>query len=261
MEKILVLLLYLYILFSNPVLCQTDNSASLKYGPFLNEKLDFSLSYKGLGSAKSTMIFQTSHNNSNNYTVLWNVATRGFYSFLFKIDNQYKTTMDASGRLLSVEKKIHQKNIEQNMNIHYDHGKLIAAVNDTLFYNIRPHSQNLLSLLYNLRTMKVEPGDSLEFILDVENEFWKMNGVVRQTENVKGDFSYLPVLMYTFEFSSFPDYKRRPWKTDLFTNRIAGPDSKLLIILSNDDQKLPLYLEFGGQGGSVQMRLERVRKQ
>lgn len=218
---------------------------------FQNERLKFNLFYKGINSAASEMWLRANDSTTN---IVWTVKSKPFVTLLFKINNRYETILDNKGELLQANKQIEQKNIQQRWTIDYDWSALRARTSENFAWPILSGCQNLLFMLYDLRTQALSTGDTLRYLLDVESQLWRATGAVFSQKDADGNFIYDEII---FRFSPAQPIQHRAWKTDLLTNRIARRRSQLTIHLGPPPQRKPLYIRFGGKGGHVEMKLKQ----
>jgi hypothetical protein len=233
---------------SDPALISRQNATGVdltRLSAFIGEKLNYSMIYKGLPSARAELRLQR---NGDGFDITLTAHTRPLFDALFKIDNWYTVTLSADGKMQSVAKQIVQKNIRQDMTIHYDWERLRASTPDHE-WPILPVCEHLLSMLYGVRLQNPQLGDSLSYILDVESQLWQIAGVVTQmTENPAERqiiFSFTPVL----------PIHRRAWRTDLLTHRLARTNSQLIVRLGPPPQNVPRFISFGGNENRVEMKL------
>lgn len=213
---------------------------------WIGERLSYVMYYKGLPTSRA---FLSLKNQNGRYIAELTVRTRPMFDSLFKINNFYRTVFDRNV-LYRVDKRIDQKNIRQELVIDYDQNALRAQADNGFSWPIQPHCTQLLAMLYELRARNPQPGEKLSFLLDVESQLWRIEAVTEQ-DGRKGE------RLFVFGFSAAAPLQPRPWRTDLLTNRIAGPQSRLLIRLGPPPQNLPLLISFGGPDGRVDMKLEQ----
>ena len=216
---------------------------------FQGETLEFSLHYKGMSAATSHMWIET---NKESAKIIWTARTKSFAGLLFKIDNRYETLLYSSGQLCQVSKVIRQKNIEDSWQMSYDWDALMVRTNQQYQWPILADCQNILSLLYDLRTRSFADGDSMAYVLDVESQLWRLEGSVRDAKVAGGNLGEQVIV---FSFQPALDIKKRRWKTDLLTNRLARRSSTLTVKLGPAPHRLPLWLQFGEKDERVEMRL------
>ncbi len=168
-----------------------------------------------------------------------------FATKLFKIDNNYKTYFKTENFLpLKSIKNINQKNIQHELTINFDHQIHQASINDSIFWIIPNPCYDYFSMLYFIRSLPWNKDDTLSFFLDSEYLISKVEAVVMPENKILkvpcGKFKTIKIQM-KFQLLT---KKNRPWKTDIITNRLAKPGSKLNIWLSDDEFRLPLKISY-----------------
>lgn len=197
--------------------------ADLKFELFAKTKKDISIEKYLKVTAKSTGIAGNLFNVDNEYSVLWE-------------DDSYLP--------VKIIKNIKQKNIEHHIQINFDHAGLLAVKDDSVRWSIPRDCFDYFSMLYFYRENLFEANDRAEYYLDSEFLISK----IRMTALPERELIEVPA-------GSFPSFKleiqfepvtkiRRPWKTDILTNRLAKPGSKLNIWFSDDEHRVPLKIEY-----------------
>ncbi|MBN1482975.1 DUF3108 domain-containing protein [candidate division KSB1 bacterium] len=239
-----LLLMCIYILISSTILSGFDLSR------FQNERLEFDILYRGINAAYSEMWLESGDSTT---MINWMVKSRPLVDLLFRINNFYQTVIDPNGVLLKSQKVIDQKNIQQQWIIDYN-WQINQAISDQRHsWPIPQRCHNILAMLYDLRKTALARGDSVSYILDIESQLWQIRGIVNPLYN---SFGNLQAHEIVFTFSPARDIQTRAWKTDIVTNRLARPNSQLIIHLGPPPQQQPMLLQFGGDGGIVEMRLK-----
>ncbi len=164
---------------------------------------------------------------------------------LFQVDNEYVTIFDQSTFLpLKVTKNIHQKNIQHQLSIHFDHTHNLAWISEDEKWEILDPCFDYFSMLYFLSSSKCQHGDTLRFYLDSESLISRVEAVVSPNpESIKipsGEFSCQKIQL---KFNKLNN-RQRAWKTDLLTNRLAKPGSRLTIWFTDDVPGLPVKITY-----------------
>lgn len=217
---------------------------------FHDEHLEFDIVYRGIHAASSAIWLESADSVT---TIYWIVKSRPLVDLLFKINNSYQTVIDRNGMLRKTEKIVDQKNIRQQWIINYNWREKQAISDQNYIWPVLDKSSNILAMLYDLRKKAFDPGDSLVYILDVESQLWQIAGQVQPVYDSRGHFEAHEIV---FNFSPAAEMHRRTWKTDIVTSRLARPNSQLIIRLGPPPQQQPKLLQFGGDGGVVEMRLK-----
>lgn len=215
-----------------------------KFNPnFIGEQLMFKMEYLNLSVA--TLKFQTTETNLNNFHLKIHASATLSARLLFKLDNVYETYFDRNTFLpTKVIKQIDQKNIHHELNIHFNHQQNKASLGDSISWSIPADCFDYFSMLYFLRSQKLEPGDSIHFHLDSEFLISKVEAkVLPEQEVIQVPAGKFPSIKLNLKFSAVT-HEPRPWRTDLLTNRLASPGSEITIWFSDDENRLPLKIAY-----------------
>lgn len=226
---------------------------------FANEKLEFSMKYKGIQSATCTMSVDV---QDFVFNATWRINTKPVFNLLFKIRNTYQSEFSLNQcRILKSEKKIVQKNIHQNLSIKYDWENLAAISNVDSTWQIPSQGcYDLLSMIYKLRTIKSNELDSTRFIVDIESQIWNVHVSLLGNEKLENDLDISNVELVELTLLPYGTRVKRKWKTDLLNNRISRPNAKVQIWLGPFPQRLPLKMRFGPEDSGVEMNLNSYSK-
>lgn len=237
------------------VLCLTSGLFAEQdvHPPEFSECLSYRLVYNGISGADAEIC--TGHINKTVH-LHWSVITGPVFSFLFPVENEYDAYFEnRTGQLIANHKNIKQRNIRQQLTIEYDFEKNLAITNEGAQWSILQNTTNLMGMLYDLRKRNPQPGDSLFYILDVETQLWQLVGTVfADTKSLQQQS--IANRQIQFCFIPLDSIQPRPWKTDLFTNNIAGYRAELQIILGPNPQNKPFYIRFSNGKKRVEMYLK-----
>ena len=213
----------------------------------LGERLNFSMKY--LNMKVANLAFFVADSNTNNSTMLYQLSVQTnstpLATKLFKINNSYLTLFNTKTFLpVKSIKKIDQKNIQHNVVLDFDHQDHQATFNDSISWSLPSPCFDYFSMLYFLRAQPWEENDTLRFFLDSEYLISEVEAVLQPENEILnvpcGKFSTLKIQL-SFQSTT---KEERPWKTDIITNRLAKPGSKLNIWFSDDEHRLPLKISY-----------------
>ena len=214
---------------------------------FCGEKLNYKMEYLNMKVANLDFVIASTNKNFNipQYQLSVKAQSTGFATKLFKIDNNYKTFFETENFLpIRSIKNINQKNIQHELVINFNHQIHQASINDSLFWSIPNPCYDYFSMLYFIRSQPWDRGDTLNFFLDSEYLISKVKAFVLPENKILkvpcGKFKTIKIQM---KFQLLTE-KKRPWKTDIISNRLAKPGSKLNIWLSDDELRLPLKISY-----------------
>lgn len=216
------------------------------------EVLEYQLQINPLISAKAIIRNEYGLPGSTDLCVRADVTTRGLAQRIFPIDNRYQTWIDTTTFLpVRSDKQIEQKNIHQHLIIEYDHRRACATTGQGDSWSIIPGCQTLFSLLPHLRRLTIHPQDSLTVWLEIESHLWRLHGQASPVEESETGTQ----IRLLFDFEPAAPIRPRPWKTDLLHNRISRDDTRLIVWLETQGNRLPLRLLFSNDRFMVDMRL------
>ncbi len=234
---------FIYLISTIFSLIKFEETNSIVTSNFIGEQLIFKMEYLNLSVA--TLNFQIINTTQKCYHLKVIAKSSRSMSLLFSLDNVYETFFDETTFLPSNSvKKIHQKNIQHELNIYFDQQQNKASVGDLVTWFIPADCYDYFSMLYFLRSRQLKPGDSISFHLDSEFLISKVDAKVLYDHDViqipAGKFQSIKLYMKFSAVTREP----RPWKTDLLTNRLAAPGSEIIIWFSDDENRLPLKIAY-----------------
>lgn len=222
------------------------------------EQARYDLTFKGIGAAEATIVYQPGSPGR----ITARIDTKRLTGLIFSIHNLYQVEVDtASGLPVRMHKSVHQSNIDQELRVIWDQSERRAHSSHGATWPVQPGALELFSMLFRLRQLSPQPGDSLTLPLDIESQSWMARGTVRRGEDFNGPLGRMETRRLTLFFHSDSSVAARAWKTDLLTNRIARPEGELTIHLGPPPANLPLLLHFGPAGSRVTMRLTACAKE
>jgi len=222
------------------------------------EIIAYDLTYFGLPA--SSIVFETrSPCDSSKILIHAEARSSGLWSKLFRVDNRYQTRIDRR-RLLPVEysKQIDQKNVQHAWTITYHQDQQRAVIDSARVWSIPSDCHNFFSMLYRIRRFDFERGDSLVLNLDVETLLWRVTIRREAFEALSTPEGKFDAIKLACDFEPLnPDYKR-PWKTDVLTNRIARADATGYIWISRDAPRVLLKIDYQFSVAALHARLRKI---
>ncbi|MBD3374222.1 DUF3108 domain-containing protein [candidate division KSB1 bacterium] len=250
-EKILIIV-FLWMGFSN--------ADSLYISHLEKEELFFSLTHSSI--AKASAIISASSESLDDQPCLnikAKVKTGRFADLFFHIDNHYSSIVELPAwRLRLLSKVIDQTNIQQRWTTRFYPDKNIAKTGDGKTWTFDPKALDPFALLYYVRFIDPDIGDSLSIAVEVESQTWILTGLVSRDTLENGLFADQPLRRLTFEYNRNNNTPRE-WKTDLFTNRFAQKQASLMIYLGPRPVSLPVRIVFGHPENNVKMDLTKYK--
>ena len=221
-----------------------------------SEKLKFHLNYLRMNVA--TLEFQFEKRTPEKKAVALTIEAQSSRAVnsLFYVNNCYELILNEANFLPRfVRKTINQKNVDYLRIQRFDHQQGKVAVDDTFQYDVPEPCYDYFSMLYFLRFGVADTSSMVNFYLDGEFVISHVKAVfsrdTREIEVSGGKFTATEVKL---EFSSYRKEKR-PWKTDLLTNRLTKSGSEVLIFLSADARRLPLKIIYRNSWTRTTMEL------
>ena len=227
----------------------------------LGEQLNYRMEFLGLpaGSISFDVVTTKNIDSISLYHLKVKAQTNKLFSPLFGIQNKYESYFDTSTFLPQILKKdVKQKNIVQHFSINFNQQQNKASINDSTSWNIPDSCYSFFSMLYFLRNQYFLIGDTIKFNLDSENLASTCKATLANSKIIStpaGKFKAIEVKLSFKPLTTSP----RPWKTDLMTNRMANPNSKMSIWLSDDQSRLPLIIQFSQKRSKVKLVLKQFR--
>jgi len=214
---------------------------------FYGERLNFKMEYLNMKVANLEFFITSANKNINipQYQLSVKAQSTAFATKLFKIDNVYRTFFDAKYFLPRKSvKNINQKNIQHKLVIDFDHNIHQASINDSIFWTLPNPCYDYFSMLYFIRSASWNKGDTLNFFLDSEYLISQVEAVITsEYKTLKFPCGKFKTIKIQLRFQLLTKIER-PWKTDIISNRLAKPGSKLNIWLSDDEYRLPLKISY-----------------
>lgn len=197
---------------------------------------------------------------SDDYHLNATARTGRLISPLFSVKNVYDNYFHVSTFLPSLMRKdVRQTNIRQNGEIRYDQENHMASFADTLEWLIPDSCYNFFSMFYLLRELEIDSSDTVRFHLDSENEISRAVVSYTGTRLISSKLGNLLSRGYHIHFEPM-NSKKRSWKTDLITNRLAQQDSEMVIWLSDDNRRIPLHIHFIQRSFDIKLRLQSANR-
>ncbi|MDZ7725013.1 MAG: hypothetical protein U5R06_19920 [candidate division KSB1 bacterium] len=245
------------VLFTLTIILLTGTRLQSQMTPdtIIDECLTYHMIYKGLHVADSQLLF--SQQNPDTFLISWYANTRSIFYLLFPLENLYRVYWSPSLELYKMEKRIRQKNIDQDWIIHYNRQQHYAVTNNGKRWEIDPACRSLLGMVYYVRLYDPDLGDSFSFVADIESECWQVSGTTTAAVQ-EYDSIIKPERDILLTFKPLNDTKNRSWNSDLFTNNVSRENACLHIKLGPSPQSVPTMIAFENTDKPVRMQLVKV---
>ena len=210
-------------------------------------KWEYSIKFIKIPSTRLTFLFNQNYQIDTEQYLQIKVTSNshGFFSRLFWVKNYYEALIDPVTHLpVRLYKKINQKNIKQEWTINYDQQKNLAKIDSTRIWKIPKNCNNFFSILFYFRKQPLKVNDIYRLNIDVECLSWQATAKVLAAEILTLDTGKINAVKLELQYQPIDSEQKRPWKTDLLTNRIAGKSQKMHLWYSADPEKVLLRVDF-----------------
>lgn len=213
-------------------------------------KWTYTIKHLKMPTTKLTFTFRDTiiKNESEYFELFVTAKNQNIFNFLFRVENEYRTQIQNNTFLpLRMEKKINQKNIEEQTVIIYDQASHLAYKDSSFSWTLPVACHNYFSMLFFLRNQPLHPGDCYTFNLDVEYLTWEVEACVQQLEAIELDNRNDTAIRVDLNYKSLTNDHKRPWKTDLLTNRIARKGGKMVVWFGSGKNRPILRVNYDKQ--------------
>jgi hypothetical protein len=215
---------------SDPLDREVDNIA---FG--LHEKLSFDINYGFInaGTASMEVARLIEYQNRPCYQIVTRARSNSFFSTFYEVDDRVESIIDAIGVFSwRFEKDLKEGNYRANRVSEIDQRHMLAFYKDDTL-QVPMFSQDALSVLYYVRTQKLEVGKSLFVDNFTEGKLYPLEVKVLKRETITVDAGTFDCLVVEPLLKSVGVFKHegqlRVWLTD---DRIKMPvlmKSKILV--------------------------------
>lgn len=180
--------------------------------------------------------------------------TTGLARWFFKVEDHYETYFDAqNGRPYKFIRNIDEGGYTKNLEILFDHNKLMAQINDKkkkeqFEVPFENNAQDLLSCFYYLRHFYPENEIA-------ENESFSINMFFDQ-ENYVFQLKFLGREAIDTKFGKVPCLKFRPI---VQSGRVFKEQESVTLWVSDDKNKIPMRIQADILVGSIKADLENFK--
>ena len=206
---------------------------------FPREIFSYTFTYFGLTVAHGSLTLTDSLSEEGRAVKLINARATSVSptSFLFKIDNQYQTSIDANtGYPMSYMKNIDQSNFIEKTSISFDQeqGRIHFNHNDSLFLSTPTH--NLFSALYFLMNHTYRAREVIHLPVFAAGHLWEVEAESVRMDKIitsAGVYSTVCVEIEVLPSTSLPHQGLR---TDVLTHRLIKEGKKTYVWISTDQE-------------------------
>ncbi len=212
-------------------------ASSLPFTP--GEKLIFSVLYGPVEAGTATMevLPMTMMRERLCYHFRTSAQTNSFFSFFFKVNDIVESIMDAETfSSLRFEKHLREGNFRADQWIIFEPDSNLAMYNDGRSFRTYPRVQDMLSVLYYLRTVDFGVGDTIFVPTHADRKNYPLEIVIHRTELVE-----VPA-------GTFVCYIVEPF---LKTTGIFKQKGRIIVWLTRNRYKMPVRMKSEIEIGSI----------
>ena len=181
-------------------------------------------------------------------------TTTGLARLLYKVEDYYDSYFSQENGLpLWFIRNINEGGYTKDLEIHFDHEKEIAKINDKKKkkrqeIKINPNAHDLISAFYHLRNtkntsaMKVGKSVEINMFFDAENYLFKLNYLGIETLNTK-----------------FGKVRCRKYIPYVQSGRVFKEQESVTLWVSDDENKIPIRFQADIAVGSIKCDLENFK--
>jgi hypothetical protein len=137
--------------------------SNVAFGP--GEKLTFSVQYGLISAGEAILEIDPNikiRSERPTYHIVSQAASNSTFSTVFRVRDRVESYMDTLDlHSVRFEKHLREGNYKKDLWIEFDHARRKAVIDGQRECDVQPHVQDVLSSLYYVRTLKLEPGKSI----------------------------------------------------------------------------------------------------
>lgn len=217
-------------------------------GPTLGvQTWEYSVKYLGMTAVRATAELERISYDGNTEVehLLLKAKSTKVYSLLYRVENEYETFIDShSGYPIRYLRRIDEGSLRGNFttNFYQDEGR--AVYDSVEEVKLQERSHDFFSAILYLRRQKLNPGDSYSFLLNVDKCDWEVTATVAGEEEYKIDRKRLSAKIVQVGFRYLGPKPKPRIDTDILTYHLVDEEAKLKIFISDDENRLPLRMEY-----------------
>ncbi len=222
-----------------------------------NEILSYNIEWRFIHAGNARLSWGPSNGaGKGGWAAQLHLEAGGLVSRLFKVDDQYSALMDDGLCIVSSLLKANEGNRRHETSVTFDSRRRKAVSTDRdLVKNItlseetdiQPCEHDVFGALYELRTLGLEPGRSVEIPVSDGKKAVMAKVEAQERETIKTDFG---------------TYKTIRYEAFLFNNVLYRRHGRLFVWLTDDDRRLPVQIRvrLPVYIGTVTLQLEKEGK-
>jgi len=211
------------------------------------ERLEYEAkwSFLTLGTMTLEIIDTVDYDGFHCYHISSLLSSNPRLSFLFTLNDTIDVYTRTDDLLpLYYEKTINEGNYKSRSRLTFNHDSLVVNYDDTLFLELLENSRDLLSFWYYLRTIALEPGDTIPVNIHESQENHEILCYVVEEKNVKTPLGEFNAVLVTPQTQG---------------KGIFGSEGGMDIWYSRDEYRYPVLIKAKIKKGSILFKLKGVR--
>jgi hypothetical protein len=208
---------------------------------------EFSVKYLGMTAVRASAELERISYDGNTEVehLLLKAKSTKVYSLLYRVENEYETFIDSqSGYPIRYLRRIDEGSIRGNFTTNFYQEEKRAVYDSVEEVRLQDRSHDFFSAILYLRRQRLNPGDSYSFLLNVDRYDWEVTATVAGAEEYKIDRKRLPAKIVQVGFRYMGPKPRPQIDTDILTYNLVDEKAKLKIFISDDENRLPLRMEY-----------------
>lgn len=222
-----------------------------------NEVLSYRVEWRFIHAGNARLSWGPSKNGpGNGWATLLQVESAGLVSRLMKVNNEYSSLHNDKLCIVSSLLKANEGTRQRETSVAFDSARRKASYTErdlvknsavTHEIDIRPCEHDVIGALYSLRTLRLEPGTSVEIPVSDGKKAVMAKVEAQERETVTTDFG---------------TYKTIRYEAFLFNNVLFRRRGRLFVWLTDDDRRLPVQVRvrLPFYVGTVTLQLEKEGK-
>jgi Protein of unknown function (DUF3108) len=194
--------------------------------------------------------------HAGNAQLKWSPSSGGLVSRLFKVDNDYSSLMSERLCIVSAVLRANEGSRKRETIAKFDAARrkasyserdLVKNVTVSHEVDIQPCEHDVIGALYQLRTLRIEPGRSVEIPISDGKKAVMAKVEAQERETIKTDFGTYKTIRYEAYLMNNVLYRRR---------------GRLFVWLTDDERRLPVQVRVRMPFyiGNVTLQLEKESK-
>jgi hypothetical protein len=216
------------------------------FGP--GEEATYSIDYGVINAGEGTfsVLDMIEYEGSHCYHFRTRARSNRFFSAVYRVRDQADSFMDADSLYTRYfDKRLREGDFRRDVEIHFDQKNHKAYFPDGSEDEIEPHTQDVLSAFFRVRTMDLEPGMEFEMPTRGDKEMYPLRvKVLRREEQDTELFGRIQCLVV------------QPYLDD---DGLFKHEGDLLLWMTDDERKLPVRMRANVPVGAIEATLKSYR--